>query len=115
MNRLAMSAIALLASLSAGTAGAQTSHTPAQKAEVNKVCDEGPVLRCLDKMIANATEQGDEQAVKVITLMRMATAYSAEKAEQEAAKALARAQRPGPAEVPMTCSGRMTRDGCQPR
>jgi len=44
-----MSAIALLASLSAGTAGAQTSYTPAQKAEVKKVCDEGPVLRCLDK------------------------------------------------------------------
>jgi hypothetical protein len=116
LKKLSKTAVALLLTLSAGTASAQISSTsPAQKA-----C-EGPNtntpsgrLECLDEMIATATKAGDEHAVAIFRTMRIATAYAAQKAEDEAATARARAQHRGPAEVPM-CNGRMTRDGCQPR
>jgi hypothetical protein len=103
-----VSALLLLVALSAETAGAQDVCGSANTATaVGR-------LQCLDEMIATATATGDESAVRILSVVRLATAKAAQEEQQEAEKALTRAQHPGPAEVSM-CRGRMTRDGCQPK
>jgi hypothetical protein len=91
-----ITAAALFVALSTGTVSAQTPST----SSAQKACEEPNTntargrMECLDEMIATAIKAGDEKAVKIFRLVRMATAHAAEQEEQEAAKALPARRKP---------------------